>query len=176
MKFLAKLFLLTAMGTFFYAGMFPAAALHAAPFTIVYSNDVLGELELCGCDDEQLGGLSRKASVITALKKEGRPVLVSDAALLVEAGAHLRFDRLVVVHCPPDEQLRRLTSRDGLPEAAARDRLATQWPIAEKARRATDLIDTSGSFADTDRQVDAVCAALDALGRASARGLERPAD
>jgi len=82
MKFLAKLFLLAATGTFFYAGMFPAAALHAAPFTIVYSNDVLGELELCGCDDEQLGGLSRKASVITDLKKEGRPVLVLDAGNL----------------------------------------------------------------------------------------------
>ena len=82
MKFLLKLLLLVATGTFFYAGMLPAAALHAAPFTIIYSNDVLGELELCGCDEEQLGGLSRKASVINSLKKEGRPVLVLDAGNL----------------------------------------------------------------------------------------------
>jgi len=46
----------------------------------------------------------------------------------------------------------------------------------KKTRRATDVIDTSGSLADTDRQVDAVCAVLDELGRASARDLERPAD
>ena len=32
-------------------------------------------------------------------------VLVTDAALLVETGSHLRFDRLVVVHCEPGEQL-----------------------------------------------------------------------
>ena len=32
-------------------------------------------------------------------------MLVTDAALLVEAGAHLRFDRLVVVHCDPGQQL-----------------------------------------------------------------------
>ena len=44
----------------------------------------------------------------------GRAVFVTDAALLVEAGVHLRFDRLVVVHCSPEEQLRRLMARDGL--------------------------------------------------------------
>ena len=82
MKFLSKLFLLVVAGNFFYTGMLPSPALHAAQFTIIYSNDVLGELELCGCDDEQLGGLSRKASVITGLKKEGRPILVLDAGNL----------------------------------------------------------------------------------------------
>jgi hypothetical protein len=82
MKFSEKLFLLVATGTFFYAGMLPLQPLHAAQFTIIYSNDVLGELELCGCDNEQLGGLSRKASVISSLKKDGRPVLVLDAGNL----------------------------------------------------------------------------------------------
>jgi 2',3'-cyclic-nucleotide 2'-phosphodiesterase (5'-nucleotidase family) len=82
MKFLLKLLLLVVTGTFFYAGMLSGPALHAAAFTIIYSNDVLGELELCGCDEEQLGGLSRKASVIHALKKEGRPLLILDAGNL----------------------------------------------------------------------------------------------
>jgi 2',3'-cyclic-nucleotide 2'-phosphodiesterase (5'-nucleotidase family) len=82
MKFLLRLLLLVATGTFFYAGLLPAAGLHAAAFTIIYSNDVLGELELCGCDEEQLGGLARKASVILALKKEGRPLLILDAGNL----------------------------------------------------------------------------------------------
>jgi dephospho-CoA kinase len=40
-------------------------------------------------------------------------------------------------------------------------RLAAQWPIAEKVRRANDVIDTSGSFGETDRQVDGVCKAID---------------
>ena len=44
------------------------------------------------------------------------PCVVTDAALLVETGAHLRFDRLVVVHCEPELQLARLLARDGLAE------------------------------------------------------------
>ena len=51
------------------------------------------------------------------LAGRGAAVLVTDAALLVEAGAHLRFDRLVVVHCDPGQQLERLRARDGLDEA-----------------------------------------------------------
>ena len=33
-------------------------------------------------------------------------MLVTDGALLIESGVHLRFDRLVVVHCAPELQLR----------------------------------------------------------------------
>lgn len=89
-----------------------------------------------------------------ALASGGCPVLVSDAALLVEAGAHLRFDRLVVVHCPPEEQLRRLAQRDGLTEAEARARIAAQMPVAEKRRFAHVAIETSGAEADTDAASD----------------------
>ena len=39
-----------------------------------------------------------------------------------------------------DEQLRRLVDRDGLTEADARARLAAQWPIEEKVKRA-DYVD-----------------------------------
>jgi dephospho-CoA kinase len=89
-----------------------------------------------------------------ALAASGCPVLVSDAALLVEAGAHLRFDRLVVVHCLPEEQLRRLMRRDGLPEAAARARIESQMPIAEKRAFAHLAIDTSGIVAATEAAAD----------------------
>ena len=106
----------------------------------------------------------------------GAAWVLAEIPLLFETSREADFDRVIVAACSPEEQVRRVAERDGLPEAAARDRLAAQWPIAEKARRATDVIDTSGSLADTDRQVDAVCAALDELGRASARDLERPAD
>ncbi len=81
-------------------------------------------------------------------------VVVTDAALLVETGAHLRFDRLVVVHCEPGEQLRRLRARDGLDEAAARARLDAQMPVAEKRRFAHHEVDTSGTLADTDATSD----------------------
>jgi dephospho-CoA kinase len=102
--------------------------------------------------------------------------VLAEIPLLFETGRDGDFDRVIVAACSPDEQIRRVAERDGLSEAAARARLAAQWPIAEKAGRATDLIDTSGSLADTDVQVDAVCAALDELVQVSAREVAPPGD
>jgi dephospho-CoA kinase len=102
----------------------------------------------------------------------GAAVLVTDAALLVEAGAHLRFDRLVVVHCDPGQQLARLRARDGLDEGAAAARVLAQMPVAEKRSFAHFEVDTSGSIADTDRAADAVARQLDGL----TCGPARPSD
>jgi dephospho-CoA kinase len=93
-------------------------------------------------------------------------VVVTDAALLVESGAHLRFDRLLVVHCAPEVQLARLRARDGLDEAAARARIAAQLPLAEKRAFAHLEVDTSGDLASTERAADA---AFDALSRLASR-------
>ncbi|HEY3119320.1 MAG TPA: dephospho-CoA kinase [Vicinamibacteria bacterium] len=103
----------------------------------------------------------------------GTPALVSitDAALLVEAGVHLRFDRLVVSHCPPEQQLERLRRRDGLDRAAAEARIAAQMPQEEKLRFAHYPLDTSGSFEDMDRAVDALADEL----RVAARTPRAPA-
>lgn len=95
----------------------------------------------------------------------GVPWIVADIPLLFETGHEGEFDRVIVVACSPEAQLRRLMSRDRLPEAAARARLAAQWPIAEKVKRATDVIDTGGTFEETDRQVNAICRWIDASGR-----------
>lgn len=92
-------------------------------------------------------------------------VLVTDAALLVEAGAHLRFDRLVVVHCEPGVQVARLRARDGLDERAARARIEAQMPLAEKRAFAHHEVDTTGSVEDTDRAADALAAELLTLAR-----------
>jgi dephospho-CoA kinase len=113
-----------------------------------------------------------EAEQAARLEAEGNEVLVSDAALLVEAGVHLRFDRLVVVHCPPEEQRRRLMARDGIPEEAAQARIDAQMPIAEKRGFAHLEIDTSGSLAETDVAADELVATLRA--RAGRRGPAGP--
>jgi dephospho-CoA kinase len=87
-------------------------------------------------------------------------VAVTDAALLVEAGAHLRFDRLVVVHCDPAVQLARLRARDGLDERSARARIAAQMGTSEKRAFAHYEVDTSGSVEDTDRAAGALAEEL----------------
>jgi dephospho-CoA kinase len=98
--------------------------------------------------------------------QRGGLVFVTDAALLVETGVHLRFDRLVVVHCPEDEQLRRLVARDGLSEEAARARLLAQMPIEAKRRFGHWQVDTSGRIADTHAKADTLAGELVALATA----------
>jgi dephospho-CoA kinase len=82
-----------------------------------------------------------------------------EAALLVEAGFHKSLDGLVVAWCKPEQQLERLLAR-GLSEAEARKRIASQMPVDEKLRYATERIDCSGLLEDTRRQVEALAAKL----------------
>jgi dephospho-CoA kinase len=83
----------------------------------------------------------------------GTRVAIADIPLVFETGHNHDFDAVVVAACQPEEQIRRVVERDGLSEHDARARLAAQWPIAEKAKRATHVIWTDRGFAETDRQV-----------------------
>jgi dephospho-CoA kinase len=76
-------------------------------------------------------------------------IAIVDAALMIESGGYRRFEKLIVVWCEPDIQFERLIKRDGLSEADARKRIASQMPQDEKKRFADFLIDTSGGFEPT---------------------------
>ena len=76
-------------------------------------------------------------------------IAIVDAALMIESGGYRRFEKLLVVWCEPDIQFERLIKRDGLSEADARKRIASQMPQDEKKRFADFLIDTSGGFEPT---------------------------
>ncbi|HTH51525.1 MAG TPA: dephospho-CoA kinase [Pyrinomonadaceae bacterium] len=79
-------------------------------------------------------------------------IAVIDAALMIESGGYQRFDKIVVVWCRPELQLARLTSRNGLSEDEAKQRIASQMSQDDKKRYADYLIDTSEGFDDTRRQ------------------------
>jgi dephospho-CoA kinase len=93
------------------------------------------------------------------------PLAIADIPLLFETGHEHDFDATIVCACSPAEQLRRLVVRDGLREEDARARLAAQWPIDEKVKRAEFVIRTDGSFAETDAEVRRVYDALFASAR-----------
>jgi len=82
-----------------------------------------------------------------------------EAALLVEAGYQKYLDGLVVTWCNPGQQLERLRAR-GLSEEEARNRIASQLPVEEKLKLATEKIDCSGSLEDTRRQVETLAEKL----------------
>jgi dephospho-CoA kinase len=100
------------------------------------------------------------SAAIGALESRGDArVVIADIPLLFETGAEKQFDRVIVTSCPPAVQISRLLER-GLSETAARQRVAAQWPIDEKALRGDFVIRTDATFAETDRQVDQVLKAL----------------
>jgi dephospho-CoA kinase len=68
-------------------------------------------------------------------------LVVFDAALLIETGAHRRMDAVVVVIADQRTQLARLAARDRLSRAGALARIRSQWPLAAKRRVADYVID-----------------------------------
>jgi dephospho-CoA kinase len=93
-------------------------------------------------------------------------IVVVEAALILEAGARDRFDKIVVVTCKPEQKVARLARRAGLSESQARAeverRTKAQFPDEEKARRADFIIDNSGSLDATRSQVRRIFAGLKA--------------
>jgi len=90
---------------------------------------------------------------LAAWERDGVPVAVVEAALLIEAGYHKHVDRLVVVWCRPEQQRERLQAR-GLTSEQIAQRIAAQMPLEEKRRLADDEIDCSGTLEATRQQVE----------------------
>lgn len=97
-----------------------------------------------------------------ATRPPATQLAIADIPLLFETGHDHDFDRVIVAACDSRQQLQRLMLRDTLSEPDARARLNAQWPIEEKVTRATYVIRTDGTVADTDAQVRTVCEMLNA--------------
>jgi dephospho-CoA kinase len=84
-------------------------------------------------------------------------VAICEAALLVEAGGLVRYDKLIVVTCTLEQKILRFAERTGMSAEAARDeverRMAAQMPEEEKAKLADFVIDNSGSREEAAQQV-----------------------
>ena len=103
----------------------------------------------------------RQQRILSVFDEEAlEGVVLWDVALLYEGGGAAKMDRVVVVYADPETERRRLMERDGLSDADARARIASQMPIAEKAKLADYVIDNSGTREETERQVRTVYGAL----------------
>ena len=92
----------------------------------------------------------------TVARKDAHAIVVSEAAIMIETGSYKRYDRVVLTVCPPDMQIRRHAEREGATDEEARERLARQMSIDDKKKFADYVIDTSGTKADTEQQVQQV--------------------
>jgi len=85
---------------------------------------------------------------------------IVDAALMIESGGYKRFDKLVVVYCSPEAQLKRVMNRNSLTREQAEARIRAQLSQDEKKRLADYLIDTTEDQETTRRRTEKVYRAL----------------
>jgi dephospho-CoA kinase len=90
---------------------------------------------------------------IAELADGGARLVLYDAPLLIENDLQVFMDGVVVVSVPPQLQLERLLSRDGLTREQAEARLSAQLPLASKLQHARWVIDNSGDIESTRGQV-----------------------
>lgn len=92
-------------------------------------------------------------------------VVLVEVPLIFESKLEDMFDKVLVIFCTLEQQLRRLMARplkDGstLSREEAMDRINSQMPLSDKVARADFVIDNSGTQEETERQVEAFIAAL----------------
>lgn len=99
-------------------------------------------------------------AILAELERRAReakgPYLVCVIPLLVENGLERIVNRVLVVDCAEEEQVRRLMARDGEDRESAFRMLATQASREERLAAAHDVIDNGGPAADLPAQVAAL--------------------
>jgi dephospho-CoA kinase len=126
---------------------FGSAAPSAVPSRIQELNRIVHPAVICSQEEwmEETG------------RQDSHAIAIVEAALIIEAGAAKRFDRLIVVTCSDEQRIARFAARQKLTLEAARKeverRMAAQLPEAEKIKAADYVIDNSGSLDHTREQV-----------------------
>jgi len=94
------------------------------------------------------------------------PYVIVVVPLLFETGSCAELvQRVVVVDCEEEEQVRRVMARSGLSAEEVRAIMAAQLPRPERLRRADDVLDNNGSVESLQRQVARLHAKYLALAR-----------
>jgi dephospho-CoA kinase len=96
---------------------------------------------------------AESASRVQQFANSGHPVVVYEAALLVETARHQLMAALIVVVADDELRLGRVCRRDNISPEEAAKRLASQLEQEAKAKLADYLIDNSGSLEQTQAQV-----------------------
>jgi dephospho-CoA kinase len=77
---------------------------------------------------------------------KGHPYSVKEAALLIEAQSYKELDKLIVVTCPIDIRLERITKRDGIRREEVLKRIENQLSDKDRLNHADYVIKNSTNF------------------------------
>ena len=86
-------------------------------------------------------------------KQAGERAVILDVPLLIECGWYKNVDEVWLVALPVEKQIIRTMERSGMTAEAVQARIAAQMPLDEKKKYATLIIDNSGNWEATEKQV-----------------------
>jgi dephospho-CoA kinase len=101
-----------------------------------------------------------EAECLDVAARRGDRLAVVEVPLLFETGGERRVDATIVVSAPYELQRARVLARPGMTEEKFNQIVSRQLPDAEKRRRADFVVDTGGTLAETDAQIDRIVARL----------------
>jgi dephospho-CoA kinase len=104
--------------------------------------------------------LEAERAFLRAEAARGARMAVLEVPLLLETGGERRVDCVIVASAPPEAQRARVLARPGMAPEKLDQLLARQMPDAEKRGRAHFVVDTGGTFAEADAQVDKIVESL----------------
>lgn len=90
----------------------------------------------------------------------GAAMSVIEVPLLLETGGEKRVDVVVVCSAPADAQRARVLQRPGMTVEKLEQILSRQMPDADKRARADFVVETGGTFAESEAQVDKIVESL----------------
>jgi dephospho-CoA kinase len=114
-----------------------------------------------------------QAEIEEARKDAHVPLIVLDAAIMLEAGWNDVCDRLIYLDAPLAVRLERVARQRGWTEKEVAIRELAQLPLTEKVLRADHVLDNSASLEHLDRQVHDLLH-LWGLAQASTRSEPKP--
>ena len=88
-----------------------------------------------------------------AREKGTHTIAIVSAALMIETGNYKAFKKVIVVHCNRELQIERIMKREKISRREAIQRITSQLTTREKKKHADYLINTSGPFTQTRKQV-----------------------
>ena len=95
--------------------------------------------------ESALHPLIRAAAAREVVNWRGAYGILVAPLLLERGGLDGVIQRVLVVDCPEDEQVRRVSARSGMTAAEVRAIMAAQLPRGERLARADDVLDNSGT-------------------------------
>lgn len=86
-------------------------------------------------------------------RQAGERAVILDVPLLIECGWYKKVDEVWLVALPVEKQIMRTMERSGMTPEAVQARIAAQMSLDEKKKYATLIIDNSGTWEETEKQV-----------------------